>query len=58
MSDKTENFHMRVNSSWLRRLDEWREKQPAKPSRAAAIRAAVERLIAETEQQEEERETA
>jgi hypothetical protein len=61
MSNKTENFHMRVNSRWLERLDAWRDQQPAKPSRAEAIRAAVEMLIAGAEkagEQPTEREIA
>jgi hypothetical protein len=36
----------RVTSEWLEALDDWRAKQPVKPSRTAVIMTAVERFIA------------
>ena len=38
---------MRVPASWLAALDAWRAAQAVPPSRIAAIRVAVDRLIAE-----------
>jgi hypothetical protein len=35
----------RVTAEWLEALDDWREKQPVKPSRTAVIVAAVELFI-------------
>ena len=36
-------FQMRSSEEWLRRLDDWRRKQPDIPSRAEAIRRLVEK---------------
>jgi hypothetical protein len=41
---------MRATDEWLRRLDDWRRKQPIIPSRAEAIRQLVEMgLLSTTE---------
>jgi hypothetical protein len=37
---------LRASAKWLRALDNWREKQPVKPSRSAVIVTAVELFIA------------
>jgi hypothetical protein len=37
---------LRASAKWLQALDNWREKQPVKPSRSAVIVAAVELFIA------------
>jgi hypothetical protein len=42
MDEKTERFEMRVPSSLLKMIDDWRRKQENLPSRAAAIRRLVE----------------
>jgi hypothetical protein len=42
MDEKTERFEMRVPSSFLKTIDDWRRKQEDLPSRAAAIRRLVE----------------
>jgi hypothetical protein len=42
MDEKTERFEMRVASSFLKVIDDWRRKQEDLPSRAAAIRRLVE----------------
>jgi hypothetical protein len=42
MDEKTERFEMRVPSSFLKMIDDWRRKQEDLPSRAAAIRRLVE----------------
>lgn len=44
---KDENITIRVDEAWLRRLDKWRSLQEFPVSRAAVIRAAVDRLIQE-----------
>jgi hypothetical protein len=36
---------LRVTAEWLEALDDWRAKQPVKPSRTAVIIAAVELFI-------------
>jgi hypothetical protein len=38
-------FQMRTSEGFLRRLDDWRRKQPEIPSRAEAIRMLVERSL-------------
>lgn len=35
-------FQMRASEEWLRKIDDWRRKQPDIPSRAEAIRQLVE----------------
>jgi hypothetical protein len=40
----------RVTPEWLEALDEWRKKQPVKPSRTAVIVAAVELFISSQEE--------
>jgi hypothetical protein len=35
-------FQMRASEDFLRRIDDWRRKQPDLPSRAAAIRRLIE----------------
>ncbi len=40
--EQTERFQMRVSKAFLRVLDEWRRTQEDLPSRAEAIRRAVE----------------
>ena len=42
MEEKTERFEMRVPSSFLKMIDDWRRKQEDLPSRAAAIRRLVD----------------
>jgi hypothetical protein len=41
MREKTERFEMRVPTSFLASVDEWRRKQPDLPGRAEAIRRLV-----------------
>jgi hypothetical protein len=43
INDKT--FQMRASEDWLRKLDDWRRKQPDIPARAEAIRRLVEKGI-------------
>jgi len=38
-------FQMRVTEEFLRKVDDWRRKQPDLPSRAEAIRRLVEQAI-------------
>ena len=45
MPEKTERFEMRVGSSFLAAIDDWRRKQPDLPSRAEAIRRLVEQAL-------------
>src|SRR3546814_13570553 len=35
-------FQMRASEDWLKKIDDWRRKQPDIPSRAEAIRRLVE----------------
>jgi len=42
MDEKTERFEMRVPTSFLAAIDQWRRKQPDLPARAEAIRRLVE----------------
>jgi hypothetical protein len=42
MEEKTERFEMRVASTFLQAVDNWRRKQEDLPSRAEAIRRLVE----------------
>jgi Arc/MetJ-type ribon-helix-helix transcriptional regulator len=44
--EQTERLQMRVSKKFLRLLDEWRESQDILPSRAEAIRRAVEMAAA------------
>lgn len=44
---KDERFEMRVSAELLARVDEWRQGQPALPTRAAAIRALIETALAD-----------
>ncbi len=44
--EQTERFQMRVSKAFLRVLDEWRRTQEDLPSRAEAIRRAVEMAAA------------
>jgi hypothetical protein len=37
-----ERFDMRISAERLARVDEWRLRQPATPTRAAAIRYLIE----------------
>jgi metal-responsive CopG/Arc/MetJ family transcriptional regulator len=46
MEEKSERFEMRVPSSFLKAIDDWRRKQEDIPSRAAAIRRLVEQALA------------
>jgi uncharacterized protein len=45
MQEKTERFEMRVPTSFLKAVDEWRRKQPDLPSRSEAIRRLVEKAL-------------
>lgn len=38
-------FQMRASDDWLKKLDDWRRKQPDIPARAEAIRRLVEKGI-------------
>lgn len=38
---KSQSFTMRADEEFLRRVDDWRRKQPDLPSRAEAIRRMV-----------------
>jgi hypothetical protein len=40
--DKNARFELRVSEAFLRRVDEWRRRQPDLPSRASAVRQLVE----------------
>jgi len=42
---KSERFEMLVDPAFLRRIDDWRRKQPDLPSRAEAIRRLVEQAL-------------
>jgi uncharacterized protein len=42
---KSERFEMLVDPTFLRRIDDWRRKQPDLPSRAEAIRRLVEQAL-------------
>jgi hypothetical protein len=44
--EQTERFQMRVSKGFLHTLDEWRRAQEDLPSRAEAIRRAVEMAAA------------
>ncbi len=39
---KESRLEMRVDESWLRRIDDWRRKQAEIPSRAEALRRLTE----------------
>lgn len=43
-------FQMRTSEDWLRKIDDWRRKQPDLPSRAEAIRRLVEKGLAADDQ--------
>ncbi|WP_439571194.1 hypothetical protein [Sphingomonas sp.] len=46
MAEKSNHtFQMRVHTSWLAMIDEWRRKQPDLPTRAEAIRRLVDKGI-------------
>jgi len=45
MNEKTERFEMRVSSSFLKGIDEWRRKQKDLPSRAESIRRLVQQAL-------------
>jgi metal-responsive CopG/Arc/MetJ family transcriptional regulator len=45
MEEKSERFEMRVQASFLKRLDSWRREQDDLPSRAEAIRRLVEQAL-------------
>ncbi len=49
-------FEMQLSAELMERIDRWRSEQPALPSRAAAIRAWVERGLADVEQPLEKKE--
>jgi uncharacterized protein len=49
MDEKTERFEMRVPSSFLKKIDDWRRKHPDLPSRAEAIRSLVEQALQKRE---------
>ena len=38
-------FQMRASDEWLKKLDDWRRKQPDIPARAEAIRRLVQKGI-------------
>lgn len=46
MVSKTERFEMRLDEETILRIDEWREEESDKPSRAEAIRRLVESGLA------------
>lgn len=46
MPPKTEEFEMRMEPETLKKVDDWRRKQPDLPSRAEAIRRLVEMGLA------------
>lgn len=41
----TERFQLRVSKNFLKRVDEWRRKQPDLPTRSEAIRRIVEKEV-------------
>lgn len=43
---KEHRFEMRAETTWLKRVDDWRRKQADLPSRAEAIRRLVEAALA------------
>ncbi len=43
--EKDRTFQMRVDTDWLKVLDDWRRQQVEIPSRAEAIRHAVRELV-------------
>jgi metal-responsive CopG/Arc/MetJ family transcriptional regulator len=44
-------FQMRTTADFLRRVDDWRRKQPALPSRSEAIRYLVDAALAHADKQ-------
>jgi hypothetical protein len=46
MEEKTERVEMRLDTSFLKTVDNWRRKQRDLPSRAEAIRRLAERGLA------------
>jgi hypothetical protein len=46
MEEKTERVEMRLDTSFLKTVDNWRRKQRDLPSRAEAIRRLAERSLA------------
>lgn len=42
MPQKSERFELRVSEEFLKKVDDWRRKQPDLPPRAEAIRRLVE----------------
>lgn len=45
MERKDRTFQMRASDEWLRKVDDWRRKQPEIPPRAEAIRRLVEKAL-------------
>jgi hypothetical protein len=41
----SQQLKIRATDSWVHRVDEWRAKQPDKPSRPEAIRRLVEQAL-------------
>ena len=46
MKEKPKRFATPLGASFLKNVDEWRRKQPDRPSRAVAIRRLAERGLA------------
>lgn len=55
IEEQTERLQIRVSKSFLRVLDEWRRAQDDLPSRAEAIRRAVEIAAAGTKRGRKEK---
>lgn len=44
---KEGRLELRVDPVWLKKLDEWRRKQPDLPNRAEALRRMADQVLAE-----------
>ena len=49
METKTERFEMRLDQSTVKRLDAWRQQQPALPSRAEAVRRLIDTELSDVD---------
>ncbi len=52
---KSDRFELRVTAEFLRRIDDWRRRQPDLPTRAAAVRQLVDRQLAAEEKRSDRR---
>ena len=52
---KNERFEFRVTEDFVKRLDDWRRRQPDLPTRASAVRQLVEKQLTAEERKIERR---